>query len=807
MDLDAVHLLPLRRNTTAADLPLPHPRHNHSYNHHPPNSNTNNDNDLTPACNSKRSSLASSVDARDLHDRKPTHSLSRESMLSKESVLSKETVLSEGGSAGKPRPARKAPKPPLAGSLLSVSGAGGTLSRNPRPSRPAPAPPSQTGRSASLGSVNGVGGPSKEAKASEAPEAAGGAATPRKQKKPKVVRIPKEKVGLDKISSCPAPSGRPPPLSDDAAAAAAAAAGDAGGADDESSHTQHAQGQDAVVSSSDLKQDDNNGEEVTHCETAPRADAEDLDNARSAAPFEDGGGNVQESSSQNDDQPTSQTDRKDPGEEESTASSVDTVQQAREKEDSDDQREEASGQSLLDEMKLFLPGLTGSGSESKEEPSQSTEESAPESVAYVDTSPTLTVPSSLLPVTHPPADDGGGVADTAGEPSAPPEGEPRATSEEERAVSEESKPVQADETSCDSKPDPDTAASTEQTPHPELSDTFQSSLMASSASSSSSPTSTPRYIRAPPELLEEAEESLVDELPGRSSPATSADPSSKASALSKPTGYWRFQGSSSNSRNGRGTKQKALKLNKVAPPVVPGVPPPGGVGEGEVEVPPAGAPGRVSKIVHRINRMASFEEPAPARRTSLQHDPALPLLGAEDQEQCAETDVPQALNAKENPSPSPEPRADSAATADVVASSSSPQQRRESVQENPTQKLHEKLANGGPGSLTLAGRCSPLNDKLNDSIPAVKFPSELDDSVARFPSEVDDSVVKFSSELGDSAEDSPRGEGNEGPQRHSREGTPESEGEGHARRKSSKKARAPPPPKSPPPSSSRKIKK
>ena len=800
MDLDAVHLLPLRRNTTAADLPLPHPRHNHNYSHHPPNSNNNNDNDLTPACNSKRSSLASSVDARDLHDRKPTHSLSRESMLSKESVLS------EGSSAGKPRPARKAPKPPLAGSLLSVSGAGGTLSRNPRPSRPAPAPPSQTGRSASVGSVNGVGGPGKEAKASEAPEAAGGAATPRKQKKPKVVRIPKEKVGLDKISSCPAPSGRPPPLSDDAVAAAdgggGGGGGDAGGADDESSHTQHAQDQDAVVSSSDLKQDDDNGEEVTHCETAPRADAEDLDNGRSAPSFEDGGGNVQESSSQNDDQPTSQTDRKDPGEEESTASSVDTVQQTREK-DSDDQREEANGSSLLDEMKIFLPGLTGSGSESKEA-------SAPESVAFVDTSPTLTVPSSLLPVTHPPADDGGGVADTAGEPSAPPEGEPRATSEEERAVSEESKPVQADETPCDSKPDPHTAASTEQTPHPELSDTFQSPLVASSASSSSSPSSTPRYIRAPPELLEEAEESLVDELPGRSSPAPSADPSSKASALSKPTGYWRFQSSSSsNSRNGRGTKQKAVKLNKVAPPVVPGVPPPGGVGEGEgeVEVPPAGAPGRVSKIVHRINRMASFEEPAPARRTSLQRDPALPLLGAEDQEECGETDVPQALNARENPSPSPEPRADSAATADVVASSSSPQQRRESVQDNPAQKLHEKLANGGPGSLTRAGRSSPLNDKLNDSIPAVKFPSDLDDSVARFPSEVDDSVVKFPSELGDSAEDSPRGEGNQGPQRHSREGTPESEGEGHARRKSSKKARAPPPPKSPPPSSSRKIKK
>ena len=328
--------------------------------------------------------------------------------------------------------------------------------------------------------------------------------------------------------------------------------------------------------------------------------------------------------------------------------------------------------------------------------------------------------------------------------------------------------------------------------------------MASNASSSSSPSSSPRYIRAPPELLEEAEGSLVDELPGRSSPAPSADPSSKASALSKPTGYWRFQGSSSNSPNGRGTKQKAVKLNKVAPPVVPGVPPPGGMGEGEGEVPPAGAPGRVSKIVHRINRMASFEEPAPARRTSLQRDPALPQLGAEDQEQCGETDVPQALNAKENPSPSPEPRADSAAAAaDVVASSSSPQQRRE----NPTQKLHEKLANGGPASLTRAGRSSPLNDKLNDSVPAVGFPSELDDSVARFPSEVDDSVVTFSSEQGDSAEDSPRGEGNQGPQRHSREGTPESEDEGRARRKSSKKARAPPPPKSPPPSSSRKIKK
>ena len=133
----------------------------------------------------------------------------------------------------------------------------------------------------------------------------------------------------------------------------------------------------------------------------------------------------------------------------------------------------------------------------------------------------------------------------------------------------------------------------------------------SEASASSSAGSNPRHAPAPPELLEDAEESSVDELASRSSPAPS-EPSSMSSTVSKPTSYWRFQGSS----NGRGAKQKAVKLNKVAPPVVPEVEPPENVGE--EDLPPAGAPGRVSKIVHHINRMASFDEPqAPPRKKSL----------------------------------------------------------------------------------------------------------------------------------------------------------------------------------------------
>ncbi|XP_076467482.1 uncharacterized protein LOC143298518 [Babylonia areolata] len=118
--------------------------------------------------------------------------------------VSQDSILSEGD---RHRPARKAPKAPnplLAsqhqrGSLGNLStSSSGSQSINPRPARPAPAPPSQKPRADSVGSMDQLDGhPPRGRSASEA--------APRKQRKPRVVRIPKERLGLDKLSSWPAP--------------------------------------------------------------------------------------------------------------------------------------------------------------------------------------------------------------------------------------------------------------------------------------------------------------------------------------------------------------------------------------------------------------------------------------------------------------------------------------------------------------------------------------------------------------------------------------------------------------------------
>ena len=148
--------------------------------------------------------------------------LSRASVDTKDPNFSRnasiESILSEGG---KPRPARKAPKAPLLGSEQARGSLGNismssSLSANPRPVRPAPAPPSQKPRSESVGSMDRLDPPVKgatpEQHAGEGRRVAQGreSANLSRQRKPKVVRIAKEKLGLDKISSFPAPSFHPP---------------------------------------------------------------------------------------------------------------------------------------------------------------------------------------------------------------------------------------------------------------------------------------------------------------------------------------------------------------------------------------------------------------------------------------------------------------------------------------------------------------------------------------------------------------------------------------------------------------------
>ncbi|KAL8580986.1 hypothetical protein ACOMHN_048020 [Nucella lapillus] len=125
---------------------------------------------------------------------------------------SQDSLLSEGE---KPRPARWAPRPPLLASQ-GLQGSEGNLSTasaqsvNPRPARPAPAPPSHNARQChSVGSIDMVESSQGPPRPGDGSTAVG---TIRKQRKPRVVRIAKERLGLDKLSSFPEPMPRSPSL-------------------------------------------------------------------------------------------------------------------------------------------------------------------------------------------------------------------------------------------------------------------------------------------------------------------------------------------------------------------------------------------------------------------------------------------------------------------------------------------------------------------------------------------------------------------------------------------------------------------
>ncbi|XP_025085968.1 CD2-associated protein-like isoform X1 [Pomacea canaliculata] len=127
-------------------------------------------------------------------------------------VKSSVSVSSESIIGDKPKPSRKAPQPPGAdkssgnGATVVVSGTG-TLSRNLRPVRPAPAPPVHKVRPESVSSMDKLGVRMNQ----DTDETSSTKLKPlKKTRKPIIVRIPKEKVGLDKISSCAMPK-RPVP--------------------------------------------------------------------------------------------------------------------------------------------------------------------------------------------------------------------------------------------------------------------------------------------------------------------------------------------------------------------------------------------------------------------------------------------------------------------------------------------------------------------------------------------------------------------------------------------------------------------
>ncbi|XP_070197383.1 serine-rich adhesin for platelets-like [Littorina saxatilis] len=710
---------------------------------------------------SKRSSLVSSVDTSDLSDKKPSHSLSRESMLS-------------SAEDGKPRPARRAPNPPPHGanvqqlngsSAKQLNGnvsAGGTLSRNPRPMRPAPAPPINKNRTESVGSMDTLGttgsveglGSIGRGVSPTMESLYGFSVTPRKQRKPRVVRIPKEKVGLDKISSCPAPTSTPPSLS--SATSSATITGDS--SPPLSSNAERNDGQKSLT---DVSSVHDTQSETTHSDVSSDVDTS------VHLPYKDYNGNTHDTLSANSSHDFSLT--------ETHPYSEDSFQRASENERSQDSTNDVSDHrprdvrsvhghpisrdsmsDLLNEMKQLVPGLrdvadTTENGEIQPDPRNS-RESSPDFVAIVETSPTLTVPSAMFPHTvsqsgqteHSQTDHGHSdtIQDSHSHLKVEP-GAPVSNPGEEPVV------VHGSE-----KQLPDRSHDVAATQHL---DSFPNPLMSKGRSPSSSPT--PRYIPPPRELLDEAEESLVDDVScDLPPPPKEHSPSSVQSSPPQPkaTGYWRFSGADT---TGQTPKQKPVKVTKVGPPVLPRTSSVREEGSDVVEAPTLDASGRVSKIVHQINRRTSLDERPTtpgSRKTSLQHDSSFDMNGGDS-----------GLNRNNS----------SASSSEYRTSSPESLQNDKDIPPTSAQPLGDILTNGGPAF----------------GLPTTRSSANR---IHQYPR------IAESSPERDLEEDVSRAEGSEEEERGSRESTPESGEEGGGQRKSSKKLRAPqPPPKSPPPSS------
>ncbi|XP_076446687.1 uncharacterized protein LOC143284022 isoform X4 [Babylonia areolata] len=949
---DRVQLLEEKQLSGELDaLPLPlqtSPHHLHLH-----SANTSLDVSLA----SQRSSVASSLDSRELQDRRSTHTLSRESVLSEGAGGAGGGGSGGGGGGGgeRPRPVRKAPAPPLlevklrrhldggGGGGGGVGGSGSlssnsTLSRNPRPKRPAPAPPPHKPRCQSMGSVDRVGklgvaspGATIHPASSSSPfssVSSVSSSVPRRQRKPKVVRVPKERLGLDKISSCPAPSCSPPPppatplaesspsvgssadgsqAADSASVShsAAATAGDRQADPGHQSDTSRLEGSSETTRHTGCSENVHpENQPVTGASLAGSGDSSEDRSLREDARLRDTEAGDSPDSSQ--EMSVAGTSATSDGASSSTSNAVDS---AADFSTANSSLSSEIFQALSDGLDLSVPLAASSAATSSSEPdscssvssSNTTPQPSPQpsrnstpvpskSTAFVEDSPRLQAPSPVCPVmlTDPRENCEQSTAskdpDSPLHKQSPPgivvvepedaripvsaeecEGSRNAQDSEKAAITEESEEIcgrgeegkQTPHKDADSRNGRNSGDSNRDNRDSRNSgdyrnsgdsnrnnrdsrnssgdyrnsggdssrnsggcflESFQSPLMVDVRCSSPLPSA--RYVPPPSILLEDAEESSVDDLgpSGQSSPASSETSSRSSSSSSRPMGgYWKFHSGA----NGHGPRPRPpTKLTKVAPPVVPRTVPGESKGEeeereeeeleGVVEVPPAGTSGRVHKIVHQINRMTSLEEPAQPHhlpKPSSLHPQTLPppysspstsphaeaaepppsvdhqsFRPVPEQPQDVQQDGEGSRPPSETPTPPPPPPPPPSSHSDDEA-------------ECPA-TVPEPLTNGGLSEPTTT---------VTVIVSAETQPDQDDDPGSglhhgKGQDHADCPCPRDQAGDGHSARTSSRSSS------QSREGTPEWEGEGAGeeesrRPSSSKKTRAPPPPNTSPPMS------
>ncbi|KAK7474537.1 hypothetical protein BaRGS_00034231, partial [Batillaria attramentaria] len=454
-------------------------------------------------------------------------------------------------------------------------------------------------RSSSVGSMDRLEKPGPEGKENDA--SAVNVTPVKKPRKPKVVRIPKEKVGLDKISSCPAPSRRPP------------------GECSSSSKTDGVDSSDGSATTDPKRNVHDNDTTDASCDDSGSKNLKEKASAEKA----EGAGSKTETPESVSASPSTpkEDDVSNPDWDEPTSSHASEAAEKVELSDHDTEDDFAS--SILSDplfgsgsIKLDIPGLTedlNSNPDLKDKDKEQVhgQYSDLSSAVQEETSLTESVPSlgfipsnskSLETVFADQATVNGMSEDATSSSTAQPH-EGGETPKDDSKGGEDDRVLAtldhvSDEnpsTSVDKYWDSETPSETSTTSQQPISSVEDKDRKESEDGNVSTPAS--------------SDSGTNDE---KASPGLSDTRSPANHRQNQP--YWKFQSSDSQKQG-----IKPVRLTKVAPPVVPGARTAQEGTAGAVEVPPAGTSGRVSKIVHQINRMASFDEQTPSRRPSLQH--------------------------------------------------------------------------------------------------------------------------------------------------------------------------------------------